>query len=323
MRASTAVTLSCAAVLAAWLILFNNDHKEAKDLVEENPSQARGPADIGPKPREGNGERVLTASPVSSPARETASNELYVEMRKARDLRVFVEAAKRRPEAGGYLYATTALLECGLLRESQLQPASVAGLKQKLAAESGAVARERFAQLEFLEQRCAGFSDSELGLEEWKYGIDVARSRDPLYALRSRAAAAKKDPNIRQQMLSEMLASKDPLLLAQAQSLMWQALPGAQTATYIDGQPFGGLNAEGFMQAWRLATCQVTNTCSLLDSDLAQLCAFEGQCTDSIAAYVRQSAGSPENYDKVVRLANRLTAIIQSGQAGALMPPRS
>lgn len=262
---------------------------------------------------------AATSSP--EPAQPTLDKRV-AQYREATDLRIFVEQAKRHPESGGALYAVTALFECALLRDVQLDSTRLAQLKQRLAADSSELTSQRSTALQWLEQRCAGFTSSEVSLSEEKFLRDWGQSKDALLALRSRVMnAGTPAEDTRRHLLGEVLETGEPLLLPLAQSLATAASDSGSVATYLDGKPYGGLDAEEFAAAWRLMSCQVTQSCATRDSQLMQQCAFEGKCAQSIQASIEASAKSPAEYQRIGLVAERLRQVVIARDPAPLLPP--
>jgi hypothetical protein len=250
------------------------------------------------------------------------SDSMAAEYRDAADLRIFVEKAKQRPERGGALYAAAALFECSLLRDAQ--SARLSQLKQQLSTDRGAQAAQRLAALQWLEQRCVGFTTTEVSLADEAFLREWGQGKDALLALKARVMKANPPDDVqRRQLLTEVLATGEPLLLPLVQGLA--TAPSDDRggfATFLDGQPYAGLDAEGFAAAWRLMSCQVTSSCALRDSQLMQQCAFDGRCAQSIEAGVRIAAHSTKEYERIQAVAERLTQVIKGGDPTPLLPPQ-
>jgi hypothetical protein len=123
--------------------------------------------------------------------------------------------------------------------------------------------------------------------------------------------------------MAEMMASRDPLLVASAVSLATYAGDSERgPAIYVDGQAYGGLSAEQFFLARRLMTCRMTGSCTSRDAELTYQCALEGRCADSIEAGVRADAASSGSFDRISRVADRLLAVVNSADPAPLMQPR-
>lgn len=266
-------------------------------------------------------------APVAAPhvmAGIAHKSTLFTRAQTATDLRVFVEAVKREAESGGAFYANEALLQCRLLRNTGLRPESVAALRQKLAMNPDEVSKQRLASLDWLDRRCSGFTDAELSGDEQSYLLSWGVEKDPLMALRRRAHKLdRSNATARQQLLAEMLATQDPLLLegARGVSMEERAGDGAPVA-YLDGVENGGLDIEGYIYAWDLAICRVAGSCNAQDAKLKAECAFAGECLDSVQARVLRAVGSREKFDRISSVADRLQQVIRNQDTKALLDPR-
>jgi hypothetical protein len=301
-------------------------------LKPTDPSKLRPPDGIVAAPSAPSPERPVSTvqAPASVPPAQKDATEpsprapvpeasrLFVAMSSAADLRVFAEAAKKEP--GGYVYAIRAVNECRTLREAQL-PARPAAVAQTQAALDPSL-RAQAEALEWLSRRCEGFTNAELGASELKFLVQTAKERDGLFGVLARAQAPTADSASREASLGDALRSKDPTLISSVAWSMGQLTPkGDSSVVFVDGQPFGGLDAGSFAAAWSLATCSVTGTCGVRDSQVAQSCAFDGKCTQDAASLALADYRQADDIAKVRALAAQLEAIIASGDVRRLRPP--
>jgi hypothetical protein len=318
-----ALVICVAASLALLWHLHANERREDRlstggnsvltKQPTEHPSVTTQVPSSRPPPRN------LAAEPASrASVPETA--KLFVAMNSATDLRVFAEAAKKEP--GGYLYAIRAIDECRTLRDALL-PAKPANAALNQAALDPTLRAQAEATV-WLSRRCEGFTSAELSAVEQKFLVQTAKERDRLYALLAQAqSTATADSARREAALGDVLRSKDPTLIGAVTWSMAQLSPkGDSTVVFVDGRPFGGLDAAGFASAWSLAACSVAGTCAVRDSQVAHFCAFEGKCTQDIASLALADYQQADDIAKVRALAAQLEAIIASGDVQRLRPPR-
>lgn len=177
------VGLGVAIVTAGAVLLTTGDG------ANEPPNRAVSANEVVAAASDITASAALAQSAASSiaPKDEGSSTTLYARSRTATDLRVFVEAVKREIEKGGAFYANEALLQCRLLRSVELRPEKAAALRRQLTVAADEVAKRRLASLDWLERRCDGFTDAELGGDEQNYLHSWGVAKDPLMALRRRA----------------------------------------------------------------------------------------------------------------------------------------
>lgn len=234
-----------------------------------------------------------------------------------------MEATKQEVQSGGAYYAYDALLQCRLLREIDLRPEKVAALRQQLAVDDNEMAKRRLASLDWLEKRCAGFTDAELGWDEEKYLLSWAVTKDPLMALRRRAHQFDRNNNeARQQLLQDMLATQDPLLLegVRGVSSVVDRAGDGEPAAYLDGVRDGGLDKVDYMYAWNIAICRVAGSCSVQDVRLQTECALAGECFDSVPAHIQHDVDTQERFERISAVAGRLQQVILNRDVAALLP---
>lgn len=318
-KVALALTFAFAAAMAggAWHLSRDN---EPQALASEVPLQGKTPPAL-PSTDETSiaAEREAAATP-QDVARKPA---LYARSRTATDLRLFVEAAKQEVESGGAYYAFDALLQCRLLREADLRPEKVMALRQQLAVDDNKTAKRRLASLDWLEKRCAGFTEAELGWSEEKFLLSWAVTKDPLMTLRRRAHQVdRNDTAARQQLLRDMLATQDPLLLegVRGVSSFVDRTGDGEPATYLDGVRDGGLDSVDYMYAWKLAICGVAGSCTVQDAQLQTDCALAGECFDSVPARVQHDVGTQERFERISAVAGRLQQVISNRDVNALLP---
>jgi hypothetical protein len=329
MKKSVGVSLGVAVTVAALavgsLVLWHRwSHVDTVPLspTSSSVSTAQETSTSSPPSREAVAQAPATiggALPTSPGVTLPDASRLFFAMNSASDLRVFAEAAKREP--GGYLYAIRAVDECRILREALLSTkpaASVqtqAALDPRMQAQADAIA--------WLSRRCEGFTSAELGASEQRFLVQTAKERDHLYILLARAQASQTtDSADREASLRAALQSKDPTLInTVAWSMAQPASSGGSSVVFVDGRPFGGLDASAYAAAWSLAACSVTGTCGLKDSQVAHFCAFEGKCAQDVASLALADFQRPDEIAKVRALAEKLESIITVGDIGRLRPP--
>jgi hypothetical protein len=241
----------------------------------------------------------------------------------ARDLRVFVESAKRRPEDGGVAYAIDTLVMCQGLSELAT---SAARRQREMAQGPADLLAARLNALERLTHRCAGFTREELSRdppELWK----SAATSDPLLAWRSRRSQATRDRDYgqRRQLAIELFEMRDPLLLASGLASVVGVYEQGKAVVYLDGRRFGGLAAEDFWSAVGLLECSFGVPCDESDIYVLHACALEGACfSDRIELYRQQMfRDAPATFEAILRVRDRLVDAIRRGDIDAFKPPPS
>lgn len=294
-------------------------HASIATAKETPPTETRGDQSSAP-PASGvatNNRATGLPSDASS-----AKSRLNKDFGTASDLRVFVEHAKQMPEAGGVFYANAALVECRLLRTDGLRAEKLELRRSKLRSESEPQSVRRLEALAQLERRCAGFTDAELSVDEQAFLLHWGAPKDPLASLRREAVrSTKTGVNERIEILRRVLQSNDPLLMEGAKSLSMNLSETTSDIAYVDGLPFGELDAARYFSAWDLAICEHFSTCSTIDSRLQMECAFGGGCFDSVYARVRSQLSSEKEYLTVARVSSRLRQAIITGMVDIFLPP--
>jgi len=265
------------------------------------------------------GEFPVAQAPMLPTAQAVASLSVYGQMAqeagRARSLRAFVEQARKHPEAGGVSYALAAIAYCNTwdgLRDERTR------LEQEATFSSEPKVHERLLALALATERCEGLTAGEISLEAMYalYGSPAAK-HDPIVNMQGRLKGARSDDE-RLETAREILGMRDPLLLASAGRMFNPG--GADSASYVDGQKWGGVSHAAYLNAWSLVPCSFGLNCDHADVEIAVGCVQYGHCYPDRREKVRATL-SPQDYADVLRLHTRLVEIVLTADAEALRPP--
>ena len=217
--------------------------------------------------------RAVEARAAPAPSGDAAP-PLIAAFEAAADLRVFADAALRRPADGGVFYALRALAECRRWREAPPEPPM-----DVVVERSHRELSQRRAWADLANRRCAGFVDDELADAEVERVLALGMAqRDPL-VLAYRGwldAVAEADMEAVVAALAQVLQTADPALLE------WVALTGAD---YIEAgagalAPLDETTRRRRRDAWALLPCEVGADCARPDLGAASRCLASGLCTE-------------------------------------------
>lgn len=246
------------------------------------------------------------------------------QMAKASDLRVFAEMAKQKPELGGYAYAQTAALMCGMRDQPAMRNAAMlAPLSNKPNVQQRMEAYKRF------ERRCASFTQEELTNG---YSIDFmreARQRGDVvirahYDWGERFEASARSPSAAQAIVEEVLAMRDPLSIDLLQTFSTITTKDGQNKAYLDGQLYGGVSKQDFHYAWMLTGCAFSSCDIDNNSDVLLTCLKTGHCVQDRHALLEwEMSRTTGRFERIMQVHRRLVAAIDNKELAALMPPQA
>lgn len=212
------------------------------------------------------------AAIASKATRAVGGPSLMGQIESAHDLRAFVDAALRRPAAGGVFYALRALAECRRWRE--VQPEAEPEVAEWRS--HGELFRRR-ALADLANRRCAGFVDGDLADAEVERLLGQgAAQRDPLVSAYrgwlDALAAGELDGVVA--ALADVFEQADPALLD------WVAQTGVD---YFEANPGPGAALEETARrrrrdAWALLPCAFGADCTQPELGVASHCLGAGLC---------------------------------------------
>jgi hypothetical protein len=219
-------------------------------------------------------EDADTAAPTQAAAQPAAAPSLISAYESAPDLRVFVDAALRRPADGGVFYALRALAECRRWREVATEP-EVDVVVQRSHRELA----QRRAWADLANRRCAGFIDDELADAGVEHLLALGTGQaDPLVLAYRGWLDAVTEGRLESVVaaLARVLQRADPALLD------WVALTGAD---YIEANANGRAPLDETARrrrrdAWALLPCELGADCSRPDLGAASRCLAAGRCLE-------------------------------------------
>lgn len=308
-----ALGLAVAAILVTGAVqLFANRSGPAIEPGPEPMARAPYPPAMGEFP---GAEQTLNMPTAQAVASLTVYGQMAQEAGRARNLRAFVERARKHPEAGGISYALAAIAYCNTwdgLRDERTR------LEQEAALSSQPKVHERLLALALAAESCEGFAAGEISIEAMYalYGSPAAK-HDPIVNMQGRLKSARSDEE-RLEVAREILGMRDPLLLASAGRMFNPG--GADSSSYVDGRRWGGVSHAAYLNAWSLVPCSFGLNCDHADVEIAVGCVQYGHCYQDRRERVKARL-SPQEYADALRLHARLVEIVLTADAEALRPP--
>jgi hypothetical protein len=313
------VAVGCLSTILAFGFFWNKTESSVASQAEHSAAITNEPRSLV------NSTEPLTQVSITHPSPATGAALLNKKLLEARDLRVFVEEAKQRPQDGGNYFAKTLNVFCWDARQLIRTPS----LKVINADESHKVASKRDAAMDKLRGLCSGFLDSEAEGKGYSYLMksDVGKS-DPIFMAERNIleAASTGDLSKRKQALLEMLNYPVPLVVIDA--------PLNEITTeagwVFDGKVYGGkgdpVGAVNVQAAKFLAACKFGDDCSETDRMLLLPCARDGICAgdrfDYVAALLANDPNSSsDRYQEVIALSDKFANAIQQKNADAFLQP--
>ena len=301
-----------AVMVAAAIQLFAGRREPQREPKPPPMTRAAYPPAIGefPEPR----PPSLSAAGASS---VTVYGEMARDFESSRELRDFVERARKRPEAGGISYALAAIGYCNSwegMRDERER------LQREAAGSTVLKVHERLLAVSIATGRCAAFKPDEVSLEAmYSMYASPAAKLDPIIGIQARLKSARTEQE-RTEVARQLLQMRDPLLLASASRMFSQG--NAESLPHVDGRRWGGVSQVAYLNAWLLVPCSFGASCDHADIEVAMACAQYGQCYPDRRELIRARL-SPQDHADALRLHARLVEIVTTADAAALRPPRS
>jgi hypothetical protein len=289
-------------------------------LAEQPRSQIRlaegaGPVASKPALEVGREARSIDEPQTTDVARAATSQpqlgeagKLFRDMNSARDLRKFVEDAKKTPL--GTAYAIDVLMNCNGVRIQE----ELAGVAPGVAPKNlDRTARQEEYQA-LIHAKCQGFSSDEFELHEYRVLFEVAR-RDSRYAAVKRLYTKdlKEKPESLTKDLGHVFSSDDPLLIGDAVRRLWQHDEDDRKAGfYFEGRRIDWLNRDTFFMAAKLVECTMADACESPSFLTEAYCANLDFCPVSILELAQYNLSAEE----VRRLQDLVAQIVQAARSG-------
>jgi hypothetical protein len=301
-----------AVMVAAAIQLFAGRREPQSEPKPPPMTRAAYPPAMGEFPE----PRPPSLSAAAAPGL-TVYGEMARDFESSRDLRDFVERARRRPEAGGISYALAAISYCNSwegMRDERER------LEQEATGSTVPKVQERWLAVSIATGRCDRFKPDEISFEAMHsmYASPAAK-HDPIIGIQGRLKSARTEQE-RTEVAREILQMRDPLLLASAARMFSQG--NAESLPHVDGRRWGGVSQVAYLNAWLLVPCSFGAPCDHADIEVAMACAQYGHCHPDRRELIRARL-SPQDYADALRLHARLVEIVTTADADALRPPRS
>lgn len=300
----------------AWTFVFNKEPAVIESVLPQGSVPAASSA-VAALPKQ---QRQLAAP---WPQQATDNRVLLArELAGATDYRVFALNALRRPDLGGISYAGYVIGLCrvyGTLR-------AASGLQDRNsipydAREESTLYAKRVGYMQAMEQRCASFSPEELSFDEnLKLAGRGKQERDKHALIKEQydAALQSGDESARLRAAAEVLAARDPLLLANMSQKIAIGRDSGRMGYTLDGVFYPVNSEEGgsLHVALDLLPCKFGLPCDSTDVNVVQACITHSQCFTNKEEFLTSEL-SPENRRRVADFLSRLTEIVNSGDANA------
>lgn len=258
-------------------------------------------------------------------------SELAMKYSTTKDMRAFVEYAKRHPELGGWYYAEQGLAICSLVQNYVIKGQPALNYDSKHSPELYSKRQKAF---ESLRTSCQGFLPDEMSDDSInkmsKQGIE---KQDIFLKIVDDYKKTNDIKNIEQQSKSQLeikekiLLTKDPLLIAQYGSLINAQSNQAPISYWLDGKSYGESNNEAndIRAAWSLVQCSLGSSCDQTNQEVMYMCLYRNRCADSLPELVQKDlerGGDKDGkqFQKVMQLQKRLIEIVQDGEFSAFKP---
>lgn len=268
-----------------------------------NVADAGGVADVKMNPK---------LMPEASKTSDADAIQLAFQFRQTRNLRAFIAVAKTKASEGGLFLARSALVEClknPLNKEMQTSPT----LKYS-PTESHALASEKQKALLFLQERCSGFSKSEVMAELEAMKNDPNAAHDPLLLLGQKINSAKNEEQ-QKVIAAAVFQSGNPLLIERwgMSSALSMSMNGGRVPTGKDNNIYG--------LAWRLVGCDLGLRCDEQDIELQSSCYYFDICEknkmDMIKKMTSVDSENHFEFNEVLQMKERILNAVKEKRTDA------
>ncbi|NDI85613.1 hypothetical protein [Undibacterium crateris] len=211
---------------------------------------------------------------------------------ESKNMRAFVEYAKKFPEKGGYGYGLRALYDCAYARGLLTKKQSNLQYDPRKNSESYAARQTSF---EAVRYRCQDFSDSELAsaaIEAHK-AEGVQKGDFILQAEKLRSTISTNKPvesaKVKEKILDQIFLTKDPLLVAEYGFKVANDGKAQGSSFVLDGKSYPTFSVDGWMirTAWKLAACELQADCSANNMEVVSSCLGYARCFPDLPSYLK------------------------------------
>lgn len=238
----------------------------------------------------------------------------------AKNMRAFIEMAKKKPKEGGMSYAARGLLEC----ETRMGwPASLA----YDAKQDSALYAKRQAALKFSQYLCEGMLPAEVHHLQMSVMTTQAEEQGDVQNLAFRqmwAAIVEKDEAAIREQVGIWLAMKDPQLIEYFTQSIMLSQSGQKEVFWFEGETYSGTAINEIRSAISLAACSFGDRCDANDLRVATDCIEKSRCFDSRFEYLKNSVSknNPETFKRVTDYTQRIVSAIQREDINAFIKPK-
>jgi len=186
---------------------------------------------------------------------------------------------------------------------------------QRKASQEPQLRNAQVAAFERLKQPCARLSGRSVTLQEIEALEAEGVSRgDPRAIARALALGKYADKGHASQLAAQLLESGDPYAMKDIAT--W--LVGQTGRATIMGAQVVTADLIPANLAWQLVACSYGYPCGADNPQVLSSCAFDGICKDSYENLLRNARLSPQQYQRVIELRQRIEAALQAKDYASL-----
>jgi hypothetical protein len=249
-----------------------------------------------------------------------ASVNLAAEFESERNLRVFVERVKQRPNEGGLFFANKVLRFCNIVMNDTKSEPKETSVKDT----HGQLSARDFAATE-LASRCSGFSKADFDEME---SLQDGRQIDPVLAAYKRLVLPTNDKRTlkeRQTDLSIYMNNAGHVLDLNALTAVGETTKGK--SIFLDGVPYGGVSEEAFLRAfsaWKLTQSRSLSQSPEQSIISMSICSFgAGRCEgDGLSRELWDLPADSPVRREVQAIYPRLSSVLSAANVEALSAPQ-
>lgn len=243
------------------------------------------------------------------------SRLLTEDLLDARDGRVFVEQALKRPAEGGIYYAQKVLNNCK--REAALAGPGISNGEAVDARARGIILPTVQTELPGI---CRGFTYSEL--DAWnpeQFETQGVSEGDVLFAALAalRKARAMRSHGATAIALRRVLALRNPVLM-QVDGL--ELLRQKTGVLWFESQSYN-FDDETLLNAMHLVPCDFGLPCGATHRMVARQCRLTNRCYPSLEELIAREGSGTSNFARARQLRERVTQAVKRQDVGAFLPP--
>jgi hypothetical protein len=257
-------------------------------------------------------------------------SELTKEYLTSKDLKAFIELAKRKPDQGGGYYASHALSKCyniTLLLEGRIS----------YTPKDGGFSQENYGKrqtaFEKVRNLCQNVNSTDLSKKSINEILKLSQNSNDISNQLSNELDKSKsitDPkqhyNAQALFHEKLMHSQDPIMLARYGTKLNTTSSQSSADFWLDGQSYSYTSFDGakLHKAWDLVPCAFGLDCGLTHPQVAAMCFNHNLCTDSLFhlyhAQYKLSGDNGQNFERMMYFYRRLVEVIRSKDMSPFRP---